>query len=156
MNLQLIRTGFACAMLSAAFASHADPVLTVSTGGGQLANVDVATGTTTVLGNTGTVLTDIAFSPTGDLFGISFNGLYKVNPTTGATILVGSLGWAGTANALVFGSDGTLYMASNTLYTVSTTSATTTAIGSIGFQSGGDLAFVGGNLYMASDSVVVK
>ncbi len=92
MNLQLIRTGFACAMLFAAFASHADPILTVSTGGGQLANVDVATGTTTVLGNTGVVLTDIAFSPTGDLFGISFNDLYKVNPTTGATTLVGSLG----------------------------------------------------------------
>jgi len=52
----------------------------------------------------------------------------------------------------VFGSDRTLYMAGNTLYTVSTTSATTTAIGSIGFQSGGDLAFVGGYLYMASDS----
>lgn len=154
MNLQsrLIRTGLACALLFTALASHAGPILTVSTGGSQLANVDVATGTTTVLGNTGLALTDIAFSPTGDLFGISFSNLYKVNSTTGATTLVGSLGGvSGTANALVFGSDGTLYMAGNTLYTINTSTGASSAIGSgIGYQSGGDLAFVGGNLYMAS------
>jgi hypothetical protein len=140
--------------LCVSIASHAGPILTVSTGGSQLANVDVETGATTVLGGTGIPLTDIAFSPTGDLFGISFTNLYQVSSTTGATTLVGSLGgFSGTANALVFGSDGTLYMAGNTLYTVNTSTGALTAIGSgIGFQSGGDLAFIGGNLYMASST----
>lgn len=154
MSLQswLKRAGAACALLCAAFTSNAAPILTVSTGGAQLATVDVATGATTVLGSTGVALTDIAFSPTGDLFGISFSALYRVNSTTGATTLVGGLGAvSGTANALVFGSDGTLYMAGNTLYTVNTLTGASTAIGSgIGYQSGGDLAFVGGSLYMAS------
>lgn len=154
MNLSvcLKRAGAACALLCAAFTSHAAPILWVSTGGAQLATVDVANGATTIVGGTGPALTDIAFGPTGDLFGISFSDLYGVNSTTGATTLVGSLGAvSGTANALVFSSNGTLYMAGNTLYTVNTSTGASTAIGSgIGFQSGGDLAYIGGNLYMAS------
>jgi len=74
-----------------------------------------------------------------------------VNSSTGATTLVGGLGSVnGTANALVFGSDGTLYMAGSSLYTVNTLTGAASVIGSIGFQSGGDLAFILGNLYMAS------
>ena len=101
----------ACALISASLASHADPILWVSTGGAQLATVDVATGTTSVIGSTSVALTDIAFSPTGDLYGISFSNLYTVNTSTGAATAIGS---------------------------------------GIGFQSGGDLAFVGGDLFMAS------
>lgn len=145
------RTSVACALFSAAIAAHAAPTLWVSTGGAGLATVDVATGTTSFIGNTSTALTDIAFSPSGDLYGISFSSLYKVNSSTGATTLVGSLGSVvGTANALVFGSDGTLYMAGSSLYTVNTLTGAASAIGSIGYQSGGDLAFIGSELYMAS------
>ena len=145
------RTGVACALFSAAIAAHAAPTLWVSTGGAQLATVDVATGATSLIGNTTIALTDIAFSPTGDLYGISFSSLYTVNSSTGATTLGGGLGAvSGTANALVFGSDGTLYMAGSTLYTVNTLTGAASAIGSIGFQSGGDLAFIGGDLFMAS------
>lgn len=146
-------TSVACALFSAAIAAHAAPTLWVSTGGAGLATVDVATGTTSFIGSTGTALTDIAFSPSGDLFGISFSSLYRVNSSTGATTLVGGLGsFSGTANALVFGSDGTLYMAGSSLYTVNTLTGAASAIGSIGFQSGGDLAFIGSDLYMASSS----
>lgn len=146
------RTSVACALLSAPIAAHAAPILWVSTGGNGLATVDVATGTTSFVGNTGVTLSDIAFSPTGDLYGISFSSLYKVNSSTGATTLVGGLGAiAGTANALVFGSDGTLYMAGSSLYTVNTLTGAASAIGSIGYQSGGDLAFIGSKLYMASN-----
>lgn len=146
------RTSVACALFSAAIAAHAAPILWVSTGGNGLATVDVATGTTSFVGNTGVTLTDIAFSPTGDLYGISFSDLYKVNSSTGATTLIGGLGAiAGTANALVFGSDGTLYMAGSSLYTVNTGSGLASVIGAIGYQSGGDLAFIGSKLYMASN-----
>ena len=65
----LKRAGASCALVFAALASHAAPILWVSTGGAQLATVDVSTGATSVIGGTGTALTDIAFSPTGDLYG---------------------------------------------------------------------------------------
>ncbi len=119
--------------------------------GAGLATVDVATGATSFIGGTSISLTDIAFSPSGDLYGISFSSLYKVNSSNGATTLVGGLGAvSGTANALVFGSDGTLYMAGSTLYAVNTLTGAASAIGALGFQSGGDLAFIGGDLFMAS------
>ncbi len=145
------RGSVVCALFFSAMATHASPILWVSTGGAGLATVDVATGATTAIGSTGIALTDIAFAPSGDLYGISFSSLYKVNASSGATSLVGSLGSVfGTANALVFGSEGTLYMAGNSLHTVNTLTGAASAIGSIGFQSGGDLAFIAGNLYLAS------
>ena len=145
------RTSIACALFSAAIAAHAAPTLWVSTGGAGLATVDVATGATSFIGNTSVALTDIAFNPSGDLYGISFSSLYKVNSSTGATTLVGSFGSVvGTANALVFGSDGTLYMAGSSLYTVNTLTGAASAIGSIGYQSGGGLAFLGSEVYMGS------
>jgi hypothetical protein len=104
-------------------------------------------------------MSDIAFSPTGDLYGISFSSLYRIDRNTAAIALIGGLGAvSGTANALVFRADGTLYMSGDTLYTVNTSNGATTAVGSgIGFQSAGDLAFVGGNLYMAaSDNSLVN
>ena len=144
----------AVALLSAAAAAQAAPTLWLSTGSNQLATVDVATGATSVVGITNTFMTDIAFSPTGDLYGISFSDLYAINKLTAVETLIGSLGGvSGTANALVFAADGTLYMAGNRLYTVNTGTGATTAVGSgIGFQSAGDLAFVGGDLYMAASS----
>ena len=143
----------AVALLSAAAAAQAAPTLWLSTGSNQIATVDVATGATSVVGTTGTFMTDIAFSPTGDLYGISFSSLYAINKLTAVETLIGSLGTvSGTANALVFAADGTLYMAGNTLYTVNTGTGATASVGAIGFQSAGDLAFVGGELYMAASS----
>lgn len=144
----------ALALCGAALTAHAGPTLWLSTGSNQLATVDVATGATTVVGSTGVFLTDIAFDPTGNLYGISFSALYSVNKTNGSTTLIGSLGsFSGVANALVFAADGTLYMAGNTLYTVNVGTGASTALGSgIGFQSAGDLAFIGGELYMAASN----
>jgi len=147
------RTSVACALISSAITAQAAPILWVSTGSAGLATVNVATGATSSIGSTGISLTDIAFSPTGDLFGITFDSLYRVNSTNGATTLVGGLGAiAGSANSLVFGSDGTLYMAGSSLYTVNTLTGAASAVGGIGFQSGGDLAFILGALYMASNT----
>lgn len=143
----------AAALMASALVAHAAPILWLSTTANELATVDVATGTTTVVGNTGVFLTDIAFDPLGNLYGISFTSLYSVDKMNGSTTLIGSLGGvSGTANALVFGADGTLYMAGDSLYTVNTSTGASTAVGSIGFQSAGDLAFVGGNLFMAASN----
>jgi hypothetical protein len=100
----------------------------------------------------GVVMTDIAFSPSGNLFGISFGTLYSINSTTGASAFIGNHA-VPDGNALVFGADGTLYSAGNTatsLYTIDPTSGATTDLGNMGFASGGDLAFLAGDLYLAS------
>lgn len=170
----IVALALGCAALSA----HAAPILWLSTGAPshQLATVDVATGRTSVIGNTidtfdrSILLTDIAFDPTGNLFGISFDNLFSVNTITAAVTRIGRLGTTsegaeprlgpieGNATGLVFAADGTLYMAGSTLYKVDTHTGLSTAVGSgIGFQSAGDLAFIGGELYMAtSDHRLVK
>jgi len=107
-----------------------------------------------VIGNAGVVLTDIAFSPSGNLYGTSFGDLYSVSKTTGAATLIGSNG-VGTLNALVFGSNGTLYSASSTdtnLYTLNQSTGAATSLGSIGVSSAGDLAFHNGTLYLADSN----
>jgi hypothetical protein len=141
------------AALAVAGAAQAGPLLYLSTTSNELGTVDSTTGTVSLIGSTGVFLSDIAFDATGQLWGISFSNLYKVDKNTGASTLVGSMGSvSGTANALVFGAGGTLYMAGNTLYTLNTSTGAASAIGAIGSQSAGDLAFVGGTLYMAAAS----
>jgi hypothetical protein len=130
----------------------AGPIMFVHDSSGNLGRVDVATGTTSLIGNMGAVMTDIAFDPTGNLYGITFTGLYSINALTGASAFIGGLGLNG-ANALVFSSTGTLYAAANNngnLYTVNTGTGAASFAQSTGFASGGDLAFNGGNLYLAS------
>ena len=41
------------------------------------------------LAGIGAALTDIAFAPNGNLYGISFNNLYSINTSTGAATLIG-------------------------------------------------------------------
>jgi len=137
-------TGLMCGSATAA------PILWVGDGDGTLGKVDVATGVATVIGQMGATMTDIAFDPSGNLWGITFGQLYQINPTTAAITLVGNMGGA-SKNALVFGADGTLYAAGgNALYTVNTATGASTLIGSGGYNSSGDLAFIGGQLYLSS------
>jgi hypothetical protein len=129
----------------------AAPTLWVDDANGNIGTVDVATGAATVIGNSGVMLTDIAFDPTGNLFGVSFTNLYSINKTTGVATDIGALGIS-SANALVFGSDGTLYAAAagiTDLYTVNPSTGAATSLGNMGFSSAGDLAFKGGNLFLA-------
>lgn len=126
--------------------------LHVHDSGGTLATVDSSTGAVNVIGDMGVTLTDIAFDPTGKLFGLSFGALYEVDAQTAETTLIGSHGVPG-GNALVFGGDGTLYAAGfsgSGLFTLDPGSGATTSLGSTGFASGGDLAFVGDEFYLAS------
>ena len=141
----------ALAVLLTASISHAS-VIWIDDANGEIGTVDVATGSVTLVGNAGVVLTDIAFDHSGNLWGVDFNNLFSINKATGAATLVGSLG-SGSFNALTFGSNGTLYAATNqggSLYTVNTGTGAATLVGAIGFSSAGDLAFHGGTLYMST------
>lgn len=140
-------TLFACATASA------DPVLWVSDSRGQLAKIDVLTGATTLVGNTGTQMFDIAFNASGQLFGVDGTALYSINSSTANATLIGVMGNTTNINSLVFGADGTLYGASNGLYKFNIGTGLVTQIGA-NFaslaSSSGDLAFVGGNLYLST------
>lgn len=132
--------------------AHADPALWIDDAFGNLGVVDVLTGAVTLIGNMGVSMTDIAFDPTGKLYGISFGSLYSIDTSTAASTLIGNLGT--NLNSLVFSSTGTLYAANNRLYSVDVSSGAATSIGNGGqaYSSSGDLAFVGGNLYLSSTS----
>jgi len=130
----------------------AAPIMHVHDSAGNLGTVDVATGNASVIGNMGVVMTDIAFDPSGALYGMSFTGLYSINATTAAATFIGNHGIS-SGNALVFAADGTLYGAGNTttsLFTINPATGASTNLGNMGFASGGDLAFNGGDFYLAS------
>lgn len=152
MVKQSIRATVMTMLMAWAASAHALPDLWVSDAAGRLGTVDVATGSVSVVGSMGVTMTDLAFDPSGNLYGISFTNLYQINATNAQTSLVGSLGLTG-ANALVFGTDGTLYAAADNttdLYSVNTLTGAATSLGSAGFSSAGDLAFNGGNLFLSS------
>jgi uncharacterized protein DUF6923 len=144
-------------LLASPMLLHAAPIIWIDDSSGNIGKVDVATGAVSGVKATSQALTDIAFDPSGQLYGVTFDSLYKIDKSTGATTLVGSLGNAGTQfNALVFGKDGTLYTAaanSTSLYTVNTgTGAATALAGTLPTASAGDLAFHGSNLFMAGSN----
>lgn len=144
----------ACAGVLAAGGVNAAPIMHVHDSSGNLATVDVTTGTVSAIGNMGVVMTDIAFDPAGNLYGMSFTGLYSINATNAAVSFIGNHGVSG-GNALVFGSNGTLYGAggsTTSLFTINPLTGASTSLGNMGFASGGDLAFNGGDLYLASSS----
>jgi hypothetical protein len=137
-------------ILLAAGAAQAAQTIWVSDALAKLGTVDVATGTPTTIGPIGTTLTDIAFDPSGNLWGVGgvgFQELFTVNKTTGAATLVGNMGVP--VNSLVFGPDGTLWGAYANLMKIDPLTAAVTNVGPLGQQASGDIAFNGGVLYVS-------
>jgi len=133
----------------AASLAYADSNIWIDDWYGQIGIVDVVTGSATVIGNSGVILTDIAFDPNGNLFGVTFDALYSINKANGKATLIGSLG-VSDINSLVFSPNGVLYASGNTtgnLYTINPTTGKATVVFNTGYSSGGDLAFLNGNLY---------
>ncbi len=129
-----------------------DPIIWIDDATGNIGTVDLTTDAVTLVGPSGQELTDIAFNPSGQLFGETSNALYSIDQTSGAATEIGPLGGNGELNGLTFGSDGTLYSSGGSdLYTVNPTTGAATLVGDLGLGSGyasaGDLAFNGGQLY---------
>ncbi len=115
----------------------------------QLGTVELNTNTVTVIGSMGIVMFDIAWSPSGELWGVDPSRLYKIDPNNAQPTAIGYLG--GVTNALTFNQDGTLYAAGgNSLYTVNTITGAATLMGNLPVSSGGDLAFVNNELYLST------
>jgi len=104
-------------------------------------------------------LESIAFNPNdGTLFGAAQNGLYTIDPTTGASIFIGSFGSPYNLNLaqnIRFDSDGNLYL-SNTgdntdIYQVNTGTGNATFEGEVEGYS--DLVLENGSQYMYGVSI---
>ena len=149
----LAKAALLASISSVSASALAAPLLWVGDSGGTLGTVDVATGNVNVVGAMGATMTDIAFDPNGNLYGISFSNLYSINKTTGAASLIGAHNiTGGSKNSLVFDAAGTLYAANNSLYTLNTGTGASTLVGNGGspYSSSGDLAFIGGDLFLSS------
>jgi hypothetical protein len=119
---------------------------------GRLIVVDPVARLSRTIGTMGVVMTDIALSPDGRLFGVTHNDLYSIDPSTAQVTFIGSH-FAGLV-ALTFRTDGTLFAAGgNRLVTVDTSSAQLTTIGWMARYALGDLEFgMSGGLYMTTSS----
>ncbi len=111
----------------------------------QLYRIDTHTGSVTAVGEFRiAAVTDLAFSPSGVLYGWSTqNGLFTVDGASGSGMAVDPF-YAGPRDiaALTFGSDGTLYGARNALYRIDTTTGATALIGSGGYSDIRGLAVI--------------
>lgn len=137
--------------------------------GGTVGRVDVDTGQvfdtrffSTVVNN-GSVqfneggFTDIAFAPTGDLYGITPYSLWKIDYEAGLNSRVAAMtggNLVGIPNALTFGTDGTLYIGaalSTVVHTMNVETAVRTSLNNQPLPGGsyGDLAFIGDDLFMS-------
>ena len=111
-----------------------------------LFRIDAASGATRRVGATGVrSMTDIAFTPDGKLYGISFSRLYRVDPRSGRATPIGSGIGMGSVNALASDARGKLYVASTSgaFGTVAPGTGRATLVGSYGpgLGSSGDLVF---------------
>ncbi|MGI4879492.1 MAG: hypothetical protein ACRYG4_18620, partial [Janthinobacterium lividum] len=65
--MQLFKLVMACGLAGLAVPAVAAPTVWINDSNANLAKVNAVTGVATVVGNTGQVLTDIAFDSAGDL-----------------------------------------------------------------------------------------
>jgi hypothetical protein len=133
-------------------ASAAGPTIYITDASGELSTVTLGTYSVHRIGNEGVVLTDIGFSPDGQLYGVSFSDFYKVDRTTGKATLIGPLDIP-DANALVFDAHGVAYtegFESSELYTIDTKTGRASPVGSTApYTSAGALTFYNGGLVLA-------
>ena len=115
-------------------------------GSSALFRIDPVSGVPGRIGATGVkALTDIAFTPAGKLYGISFSRFYRLNPRTGHATPIGNGIGMGSVNALASDARGRLYVASTAgmFGTVNADTGRGTVVGSYGpgLGSSGDLVF---------------
>src|SRR5262249_8798870 len=118
----------------------------------QLYTLDPATASPHLVGPVGVVnVTDIAFhGPT--LYGIGFSQFLRLNPDTGAGVVVGAIGFQ--TNGLDVATDGTIYAGTTTgqLIRINPVTGAGTLVGNFGggLTSSGDLAFDSNDMLYAA------
>ncbi|MGB0660545.1 MAG: hypothetical protein ACPGNV_10225 [Mangrovicoccus sp.] len=124
---------------------------------GKLGYLDTDAREVSVVGDMPDVMTDLAFSSTGQLYGVSFSKLYSIDAATGAATLIGDHGVPG-ANALIAGPQDILISASfnrTGVYAIDPANASSQELGDIGTRSGGDLVVVPSGLLLANNAAEI-
>ena len=132
---------------SSAAAWADDQPMYVADSANHLLTVDPATGHADLVGSMLAQFTDIAFGPSGRLYGITSTLVYEIDPSSGWSDLIGEHGYGYLPNsygidALTFGHDGVLYAAGDdVVIAIDTATGAGTTIGSLsGYTSAGDMA----------------
>jgi hypothetical protein len=147
-----------CSALSFAAPAYASE-LVIEDSFGDIGDVNTATGAVTnlhfVTGTNGQVLTDVAYTSNGNLYGTTLSNLYSLSPTLSngtATLIGGAYSGSPLMNALT--GNGTSLLGagfgSTSIYTINPTTgvaSVNSTYNSGGHASAGDLAFVGTTLY---------
>jgi hypothetical protein len=81
----------------------------LSLSGGDIYTIDIESGQTRFIGNTGIDMNDLAFAPNGVLYGISNQAIWQINPTTAQITLVEAAPLG--SDSIAFDSNGTGYIA---------------------------------------------
>src|ERR1019366_7471091 len=116
--------------------SKADPTAYVITGSDEFGTIDLATGSASMVGNMGRLLSGLGETSSGALYGGEWQGggLYKVNTSTGALTLVGS----SSISYVLTGStaNGSLYAigTNQNLYRLNASTGAATFVGATGLS----------------------
>lgn len=144
--------GFAVAL---AIAGPAYPAsFLVNSNGGTIAEVDTTTGNLSNAFDAGLVFFDIAIDDLGTGYGVTnTNVLYSIDLGAQSTSFIGNTGFLQAGLAFEFG--GLFGSGGNNLYSIDSTTGVATIVGpGVGgnFNSSGDIAFAGGDLFYATSS----
>lgn len=128
----------------------------ISDEAGNLGYVNLVSGESAIVGNTGVQMLDIAFSPEGELFGVGDDrNLYVISQSDAFVSLIGEVNLGNSfANSLVFDRDGTLLMAGSngsSLYDLDPTTGDFTLLGAHGRgAAAGDLAIISDEVFWST------
>jgi hypothetical protein len=150
----------AAVLLATGDRSPAGPIALIGTGGGDLDQIDLATGNTTFIANNGSGYDGLAYGPGGVLYAINgSNQLVTVNAGTGANTFVGITGiqdtvFAGTGDGRLFAVD-----LKDNLYSIDATTGAATLVGPTGLPTligttySNSMAWDGTTLFYTLDTV---
>ena len=137
-------------------------VIWIGDNDGDLYWINHVTGVETYVGPMGRPMTDITWSPDGNLYGVDYieNKIWKIDPATAQITFVSEISGYDFSNALTADGIGNLFLASRLAFAGNTyhiikldlsTGLTTvvTDLSGTGWLSAGDLAFYNGTLYLA-------
>ncbi|MCB0554368.1 MAG: gliding motility-associated C-terminal domain-containing protein [Phaeodactylibacter sp.] len=154
------RSIFVLLFVFLAFGLHGQDIF-LSTLTGQLYSLNLDDCSYELVGAMPVSTTDISFHPNGKLYAISGAGrLYEINVASGGSSLIHTFEIpAGQLyTALTISADGTFYACGldGELWSYSLATDTGQFLGNVGYGAEGDLAFFGGELYMAAvgDNIV--
>lgn len=121
------------------------------TNGGGFYEIDLATGSRTLLRDFNETFTDVAVSPSGDVFATTFDGIYKINLEAGTREYLGPT--SSSTNGLAIEASGRYaFTSSNTSSRIEKFDLTTgKSVGFVdytGYPSEGDLVLQGGSAFL--------